>query len=90
MINICFLLLLGYIRDSKERFLLNIFCFALIYPFSFNSLLNFFRGLPIDYSGKFDFLPFWLTIFLFVSGIATMLFDLIQNEFKYYNEYNND
>lgn len=73
IINIILLLFIGYIRESREKFIYQIISFALVYPFIFNVSLNLFRGLPINHLGAFDFLPFWATVLFFILGFILML-----------------
>ena len=59
-----------WVTNEKVKYLLQLVGMGLMFPFLFNTLLNTYRHLPIDYVGKYDFLPFWAIVSLFILGVA--------------------
>lgn len=81
ILNIVYLLSIGFENKNSKKHILNLIGFSLIYPFLFNTTLNVFRNLPINHLGVYDFISFPLTVILFVLGLIYILF--INSYIKY-------
>jgi len=62
-----------WVTENKVKYSLKLLGMGLMFPFLFNTLLNTYRHLPISYVGKYDFLPFWAILTIFIIGLLWTL-----------------